>query len=123
MSGHHGRLRETMVSDGLGLWMMLFRQLGQVDKRRLTKLCSRANRLRMEQGGPGSVQFGYGSGMGRFERFRFSVPRVLLWKRFFLLQYCFKRKRQFRRFRFLFLSVPGKTVPTVPVADGRSPPI
>ena len=30
------------------------------------------------QGGPGSVRFGYGLGMERFERFRFSVPAVPL---------------------------------------------
>ena len=42
--------------------------------------------------------------MGRFERFRFSVPTVRLWKRFFLFQYWFNRKARFRfrfrRFRF-----------------------
>ena len=30
------------------------------------------------QGGPASVRFGYGSGVERFERFRFSVPAVPL---------------------------------------------
>ena len=32
------------------------------------------------QGGPGSVRFGYGFGMERFKRFRFSVPAVPLQK-------------------------------------------
>ena len=39
------------------------------------------NRLvlnRFRQGAPGSVRFGYGLGMERFERFRFSVPAVPL---------------------------------------------
>ena len=33
------------------------------------------------------VRFGYGSCMGQFEQFRFSVPPVPLWKRVF----CFRR--------------------------------
>ena len=37
-----------------------------------------------EQVGPGSVRFGYGSGVERFERFRFSVPAVPLQKKVFL---------------------------------------
>ena len=36
------------------------------------------------QGGPGSVRFGYGSGVERFERFRFSVPAVPSAKKVFL---------------------------------------
>ena len=39
------------------------------------------------QGGPGSVQFGYGLGVERFEQFRFSVPEVPLQKRFSVFQY------------------------------------
>ena len=37
-----------------------------------------------KQGGPGSVRFGYGLGVERFERFRFSVPAVPLRKGGFL---------------------------------------
>ena len=48
------------------------------------------------QGGPGSVRFGYGLGMERFERFRFSVPAVPLQKGFSVFQYILK-------FRFRFL--------------------
>ena len=33
-----------------------------------------------EQGGPGSVRFGYGLGMERFKRLRFSVLVRFLWK-------------------------------------------
>ena len=35
------------------------------------------------QSGPGSVRFGYGLGVERFDRFRFSVPAVPLQKGFF----------------------------------------
>ena len=52
---------------------------------------------------------GYGSSMGRFEQFRFSVPTVPLWKGFLLFQYWFNRKERFRfRFRFLKTSSPRK---------------
>ena len=37
---------------------------------------------RLEQGGHGSVRFGYGSCMERFERFRFSVLTVPLGRGF-----------------------------------------
>ena len=37
-----------------------------------------------KEGGPGSVPFGYGLGVERFERFRFSVPAVPLQKKAFL---------------------------------------
>ena len=48
------------------------------------------------------VRFGYGSGVERFERFRFSVPAVPLRKRFFCVSVQFNRKGRFRfRFRFL----------------------
>ena len=84
------------------------------------------NSLSKSQGGPGSVRFGYGSGVERFERFRFSVPAVPLQKGKFL---CFSKqfngKGRFRfRFRFLengsggsgsAFGFGGKTVPTVPV--------
>ena len=54
------------------------------------------------QGGPGSVRFGYGSGVERFKRFRFSVPAVPLQKGFFCISVQFNRKGRFRfRFRFL----------------------
>ena len=48
------------------------------------------------QGGPGSVRFGYGSGVERFGRFQFSVPAVPLQKRFFLVSVQFNRKGWFR---------------------------
>ena len=54
------------------------------------------------QGGPGSVRFGYGSGMERFKRFRFSVLAVPLQKGFFGVSVEFNRKGRFRFwFRFL----------------------
>ena len=54
------------------------------------------------QGGPGSVRFGYGLGMERFKRFRFSVLAVPLQKGFFCVSVEFNRKGRFRfRFRFL----------------------
>ena len=76
------------------------------------------------QGGPGSVLFGYGFGMERFERFRFSVPTVPLQKGFSVFQYSLtgkvpvpvpvsvpgKRFRRFR-FRFRFREKPGKSHP------------
>ena len=54
------------------------------------------------QGVPGSVRFGYGLGMERFERFRFSVPAVPLRRGFFCVSAQFSREARFRfRFRFL----------------------
>ena len=53
-----------------------------------------------EQGGPGSVRFGYGLGMERFKRFRFSVLAVPLLKGFVCVSVEFNRKGRFR-FRFL----------------------
>ena len=41
--------------------------------------------LPKKQGGLGSVRFGYGSGVERFERFRFSVPAVPLQNGFFFV--------------------------------------
>ena len=52
------------------------------------------------QAGPGSVWFGYGLGMERFERFRFSFPAVPLRRGVFL---CFSTVSQGGRFRFRFL--------------------
>ena len=62
------------------------------------------------QGGPGSVRFGYGLGMERFERFRFSVPAVPLRRGFFRVSAQFHGEdgsgsgfgswKRFRRFRF-----------------------
>ena len=57
------------------------------------------------QGGPGSVRFGYGSGVERFERFRFSVPAVPLQKGFFFVSVQFNRKGRFR-FRFRLKRFP-----------------
>ena len=54
----------------------------------------------MSQGGPGSVRFGCGLGLGRFERFRFSVPAVPLEKGIFGVSVQFNKKGRFR-FRFL----------------------
>ena len=56
------------------------------------------------QGGPSSVRFGYGLGMERFKRFRFSVLTVPLQKGFLsVFQYSVTGKEA--------ASVPGKTVP------------
>ena len=41
----------------------------------------------INQGGPGSVRFGYGLGMERFEWFRFSVPAAPLRRGFYVFQY------------------------------------
>ena len=78
-----------------------------------------------------SVRFGYGSGVERFERFRFSVPAVPLQNGFSLFSVQFDRKGRLR-FRFRFLengsggsgsaSISGKTVPTVPVRASGSVP-
>ena len=46
------------------------------------------------QGGPGSVRFGCGSGVERFERFRFSVPRFLCKKGFSVFQYSLTGKSE-----------------------------
>ena len=48
----------------------------------------------------GWPRFGYGLGMERFERFRFSVPAVPLRRGFFV---CFSTVSQTGRFRFRFL--------------------
>ena len=56
---------------------------------------------RLFQGGPGSVRFGYGLGMERFERFRFSVPAVPLMRGSCVFQYSFTE-------RTVPVSVPGK---------------
>ena len=69
------------------------------------------------QGGPGSVRFGYGLGMQRFERFRFSVPAVPLRRGFCVIQYSFTGRTV-----PVPVSVPAKTVPTVPVSGSGSVP-
>ena len=82
------------------------------------------------QGGLGSVRFGCGSGVQRFERFRFSVPAVPLPKRFFsLFQYSLTGKdgSGFGSWKTVPavpvpLSVSGKTVPTVAVPGSGSVP-
>ena len=84
------------------------------------------------QGGPGSVQLGYGLGMERFERFRFSVPAVPLRRELLsVFQYSLTERtvpvpvsvlgKRFRRFRFR-VQFMGKTVPTVPVSGSGSVP-
>ena len=74
------------------------------------------------QGGPGSVRFGYGLGMERFERFRLSVPAVPLRRGFFCVSAQFSREdgSGFGSWKTVPAVpvprlVPGKTVPTVPV--------
>ena len=46
----------------------------------------------LKQSGPGSVRFGYGLGVERFDRFRFSVPAVPLKKGFSVFQYNLKER-------------------------------
>ena len=83
------------------------------------------------QGGPGSVRFGYGLGMERFERFRFSVPPVPLRRGFFCVSVQFHREdgsgSGFGSWKTVLAvpvlrSVPAKTVPTVPVSGSSSVP-
>ena len=83
------------------------------------------------QEGPGSVRFGYGSGVERFERFRFSVPAAPLQQRLSLFQYSLTGKdgsgsgcgsRKTVPAVPVPLSVSGKTVPTVPVPGSGSVP-
>ena len=78
------------------------------------------------------VRFGYGLGVERFERFRFSVPAVPLQKGFvWQLQYSFTGKdgssSGFGSWKTVPavpvpLSVSWKTVPTVPVSVSGSVP-
>ena len=84
------------------------------------------------QGGPGSVRFGYGFGMERFERFRFSVPAVPLRRGFLCVSVQFYREdgsgSGFGSWKTVLavpvpLSVPAKTVPTVPVSGSLSVPV
>ena len=63
---------------------------------------ARNSKKQKTQGGPGSVRFGYGLGMERFERFRFSVPAVPL-RRGFLCVFSTASQRGRFRFRFQFL--------------------
>ena len=86
---------------------------------------------RQIQGGHGSVRFGYGLGLERFERFRFSVPAVPLQNGVVCVSVQFHRKGRSRfRFRFLEDGSGGsgsafsfeKTVPTVPVSGSGSVP-
>ena len=81
------------------------------------------------QSGLGSVRFGYGLGMERFERFRFSVLAVPA-KRGFLfvsVQFSTEDGSGFGSWKTVPAvsvprSVPGKTVPTVPVSGSGSVP-
>ena len=75
------------------------------------------------------VRFGYGLGVERFERFRFSVPAVPLQKGVFCVSVQFNRKGRsgFGSWKTVPavpvpLSVSGKTVPTVPVSGSGSVP-
>ena len=80
----------------------------------------------------GSVRFGYGLGVERFERFRFSVPAVPLQKGFFpAFQYSLTGKDGSGSGVGSWKAVPavpvpvsvsGKTVPTVPVSGSGSVP-
>ena len=81
------------------------------------------------QGGPGSVRFGYGLGMERFERFRFPVSAVPLRRGFFCDSIQFHREdgSGFGSWKTVpavpvLRSVPAKTVPTVPVFGSGSGP-
>ena len=87
--------------------------------------------MRHSQGGPGSVRFGYGLGMERFERFRFSVPAVPLRRGFLCVSVQFHREdgsgSGFGSWKTVLAvpvprSVPAKTVPTVPVSGSGSVP-
>ena len=62
---------------------------------------SQSKRSKKKQGGHGSVPFGYGSCMERFEQFRFAVPAVPLQTGLFCVSAQSDRKGRFRfRFRF-----------------------
>ena len=83
------------------------------------------------QGGPGSVQFGYGLGVERFERFRFSVLAVPLWRGVLHVSVQFNTRdgsgSGFGSWETVLtvpvpLSVPGKAVLTVPVSGSGSVP-
>ena len=81
------------------------------------------------QGAPSLVRFGYGLGMERFERFRFSVPAVPLTRGFLCVSVQFSRAdgSGFGSWKTVpavpvLRSVPGKTVPTVPVSGSGSVP-
>ena len=83
------------------------------------------------QGGTGSVRFGYGSVVERFERFRFSVAAVPLQKGFSVFQQSLTGKdgsgSGFGSWKTVPavpvpLSVSGKTVLTVPVSGSCSVP-
>ena len=80
-------------------------------------------RLLRNLAGPGSVRFGYGLGMERFERFRFSVPAVPLRRVLLCVSVQFNREDGSGFGSWTTVpavpvprSVPGKTVPTVPVS-------
>ena len=77
------------------------------------------------------VRFGYGLGMERFKRFRFSVLAVPLQKGFSVFQYSLTGKEGSSSSSGSWkavpavpvpLSVSGKTVPTVPVSSSVSVP-
>ena len=77
------------------------------------------------------VRFGYCLGMERFERFRFSVPAVPLRRGFLCVSVQFNREdgsgSSFGSWKTVPAvpvprSVPGKTVPTVPVSGSGSVP-
>ena len=108
-----------------------------VDFFRLPPTCTQGNPSRVNFGmllfqrGPGSVRFGYGLKMERFQRFRFSVPAVPQKKGFSVFQYSLTGKEGsgsgFGSWKTVPAvpvprSVPGKTVPTVPVSGSGSVP-
>ena len=89
------------------------------------------NNSGQDAGWPGSVRFGYGLGMERFERFRFSVPAVPLRRGFLCVSVQFGREdgssSGFGSWKTVPAvpvpcSVPGKMVPTVPVSGSGSVP-
>ena len=73
------------------------------------------------------VRFGYGLGMERFDRFRFSVPAVPLQKGFFCVSVQFKGKDgsgfgSWKTVPAVPVPLSGKTVLTVPVPGSGSIP-
>ena len=96
-----------------------------------SELISKNMTFQLQQGGPGSVRFGYGLGMERFEPFRFSVLAVPLQRGFSVFQYSLTERdtsgSSFGSWKTVPavpvpLSVSGKTVPTVPVSGSGSVP-
>ena len=102
-------------------------RLEHVSRNFFSKGLGRSILFRLLQGGPGSVRLRFG--IERFERFRFSVPAVPLWKEFLCVSVQFHREEGsgFGSWKTIPAvpvprSVPAKTVPTVPVSGSGSVP-